>query len=461
VGVPALGDTDVSGMVAHHLSSVIAPLFALLLVGVAFLADRTRRVGAAPISIGSMYALAVLVYGAYPLVIYLALGGVYTPLNDGRLFAEQPAPAGVGRIAWYYAVYLASFCVAYVVVAPRIRKAGPISLDLDSPSLWALFAAFVVLRSTTVVAEALFAANALDYTETYLKYQHLPLIAQQLLGHMEGIASILALAVVAALCREWNRYRWVVLVWLALELSLLLMGLGARTQFVLLCLAALFSYHYLWKPVSTVTLGAAGLVLLVGFVGLGMLRQYGGADLAALGIEVIAGSSEFESLFANAYDVDRLIAFGEIDRASMIGTVYVGDLVNLVPQQLVPFAKVSLPTWYLEAFYPEFLDQGGGLAFGAVAEALIGSGWPDLVWRGAFVGAALGLFDHWVTVTRVNFWRFVFCLWLMTSCYLIFRTTTFTLVAVFVYRFLPALLMVSVLAYLLRAAAVRPAVQPA
>lgn len=443
------------------MSSVIAPLVALLLVGVVFLGDQMRRAGAAPIRIGTVYALAVLVYGTYPIAVYLALGGIYTPLNDARLFAGQPAATDVGRIAWYYVIHLASFCGAYVFVAPSVRKFRPISFDFDSPSLWALFVVFVVFRSTTVVAEILFAADALTYAETYLKYKHLPLIAQQILGHMEGMTSILAMAVIAALCREWNRYGWLVFVWLAIELSLLLVGLGARTPFVLLCLAALFSYHHLWKPISTVTLGSVGLALLVGVLGLGMLRQYGGADLVALGIEVIASSSEFESLFANAYDVERLIAFGDVNRADLIWTVYLGDLVNLVPQQLVPFAKVSLPTWYLEAFYPEFLDQGGGLAFGAVAEALIGSGWPDLVWRGAFCGAALGFFDRGVAATRVNFWRFVFCLWLMISCYLIFRTTTFMLVAVFVYRFLPVVLMVSVLGHLLRAAAVRASVQPA
>jgi hypothetical protein len=63
------------------MSSVIAPLVAMVLIGVAFLSVQQQREGAAPINIGSMYAVAMLSYGCYPLVIYLVLNGFYTPFN--------------------------------------------------------------------------------------------------------------------------------------------------------------------------------------------------------------------------------------------------------------------------------------------------------------------------------------------------------------------------------------------
>jgi len=315
---------------------------------------------------------------------------------------------------------------------------------------------FVICRSIVLFADVFLAQESRDYLETYLKFRHLPLIVQQLLGHLTGVTSVLGLALIAALCRSWQRWKWFVLGWLALELGAVLVGMGARTQFVLLSLAALAARHYLHKPVATVTLVLSGVVLLGGFLAIGILRQYGGADVLAMGSEVLASSSEFEALFANAYDVERLLALGEIDRLSILGIVYGGDLVSLIPQQLVPFEKANLQTWYMQTFHADLAERGGGLAFGAVAEGLVGSGWPDLIWRGLLVGVVLSWFDRIVQADKASLWKFVLFLWLVSSCYLIFRATTFALVPVFVYRFLPAMLAAVILADLLRAAAMRP-----
>ena len=438
------------------MSSVLAPLGVLLLIGAVFLVMQQRKAVGAPISIGSMYAAVILLYGTYPILVYVLLNGFYTPFNDGRLFGAQPTPDEVGRVFWYYTIYLAAFCVGYLALAPRTPARTPISLTVEGPALWALFTLFLTFRATIVLADLFFAADAGSYQETYLRYRHLPLVFQQLLGHLEGITSVLALAVVAVLCHNWRRWWWVVIGWLALELGVLWAGMGARTQFVLLCLAALVSYHYLHKPVSTKTLVYVAVALLVAFLGIGILRQYGGGGVAAIGIEVIASASEFESLFANAYDVERLVAFGEIDAPSMAVTVYFGDFL-IVPQQLLPFAKTNLPNWYIQTFYFDLAERGVGFAFGSVAESLVGTGWPDLIWRGLVVGAALCWFDRIARKTELPLWSFVFFLWLVTSCYQIFRATTFALVPVFVFRFLPAVIAVALFAHLLRAAASRPA----
>jgi hypothetical protein len=434
---------------------VLVPFAFLLLVGGGFLAVLQSRTPHAAIGIGSMYAGVVIIYASYPLLMYLALKGYYTPFNDQRLFADQPPPADIGHIAWFYGIYLASFAAGYLLSSRRALHSGVVSIvDLDPPAVWALFVAFIALRLTMIVAEFSFAEKTNDYIESYLKYKHLPLLAQQLLGHVEGMTAVLGLTVMAYLCRRWKQYRLLVAAWLALELSLLIVGMGARTQFVLLCLAALFSYHFLYRPVTTMRLVATGMALVVAFLGLGILRSFGSAGVTAVGIEAVGSTSEFEALFGNAYEIDRLIARGDIDRGTMAGAVYVGDVVNLVPQQLVPFEKLNLANWYVTTFHSEYAERGGAFAFGAVPEALIGTGWPDLIWRGLLVGFVFARFDRTVQAERVRLWKFALFLWLITSCYMTFRSTTLALLPVFVYRFVPALLSVAVLAYLLRAAAI-------
>jgi O-antigen polysaccharide polymerase Wzy-like protein len=433
---------------------VVPPILTMLCVGAAFIGLEQRRSPYAPIGLGTLFCAAVLIYTIYPLLIYIGLGGYYTPLNDQRLFVDQPDPAAMARIAWYYVVYFVAFCAGYQLLAANARPQEKLTLvDLDRPTIWALLATFVVLRLSVLLAEVLFAAQSTDYLESYLKYKHLPLIAQQVLGHMEGMTSVLALGVVAVLCREWRRWRFVVLGWLAFEIVVLLVGLGARTQFVLLCLAVLVSYHYLYRPLSLATMMAAGSAVVVLFLAFGFLRAYVGNGLTGVGTELLAGSSEFESLFGNAYDVERLTTMGEIDKSSLAAAVYLGDIINLVPQQLMPFEKLDLQRWYVATFHSDYAERGGGLAFGAIAEGLIGLGVVDLIWRGLLVGLVFCWFDRTCRSGRVGFWRFVIQVWLISSCYLTFRSGMLALLPVFVYRFLPAMLAVAALAYLLRVAA--------
>jgi hypothetical protein len=433
---------------------VVTPLLATLSIGAVFIGLQQRGSLHAPIGLGTLYCAAVLIYTIYPLLIYLGLGGYYTPLNDQRLFVDQPDASAMARIAWYYVVYFAAFCAGYLVLVAGSRSQQRLTLvGLDSPAIWALLATFVVLRLSVLVAELMFAAQSSDYLESYLKYKHLPLIAQQVLGHMEGMTSVLALGVVAVLCRDWQRWRLVVLGWLVFEVVILLAGLGARTQFVLLCLAALVSYHYLYRPLSLATMVVSGLAVVVLFLAFGFLRAYVGNGLTGVGTELLAGSSEFESLFGNAYDIERLTAIGEIDRASLAAAVYLGDIINLVPQQLMPFEKLNLSRWYVETFHSDYAERGGGLAFGAIAEGLVGLGLVDLIWRGLLVGLVFCWFDRTCRSGTVGFWRFVIQVWLISSCYLTFRSGMLALLPVFVYRFLPAMLTVATLAYLLRVAA--------
>jgi hypothetical protein len=433
---------------------VVTPLVTMLCIGAAFIGMEQRRSSHAPIGLGTLYSAAVLVYTIYPLLIYIGLGGYYTPLNDQRLFVDQPDAAAMTRIAWYYVVYFAAFCAGYQLTAVGSSSQQRLTLsNLDTPMIWALLATFVVLRISVLVAELLFAAHSSDYLESYLKYKHLPLIAQQVIGHMEGMTSVLSLGVVAILCRDWQRWRFVVLGWLAFEAIVLLVGLGARTQFVLLCMAALVSYHYLYRPLSLATMVTAGLTVIVLFLAFGFLRAYVGNGLTGVGTELLVGSSEFEALFGNAYDVERLTAIGEIDKASLAAAVYLGDIINLVPQQLMPFEKLDLQRWYVGTFHSDYAERGGGLAFGAIAEGLIGLGVIDLIWRGLLVGVVFCWFDRTCRSGTIGYWRFVIQVWLISSCYLTFRSGMLALLPVFVYRFVPAMLAVAALAYLLRVAA--------
>ena len=91
-----------------------------------------------------------------------------------------------------------------------------------------------------------------------------------------------------------------------------------------------------------------------------------------------------------------------------------------------------------------------GFCFGTVSEAIVGGGWPALVARGALLGLVLGLFQRIAASRQRSFWWFLFTIWLSVLIYNSFRMTTFSILVLVWYRFLPVVVGVSAVAWLVR-----------
>jgi len=439
--------------VSSYANSVWPPIACLLAIAGAIAVREGRgNLGRAPLNAGMLYMAVILLYSVYPLLDFAVLDGVYTIFNEPRLFDMQPRADTVSRIGWYYVAYAAAFLAAYTVTAGAAQRNFVVTLRPTSRAmLWAVFLFFIVLRGLVFLADTLFAAPTTDYLASYLRYSHLPLLAQQLLGHANGMLSVLGIALVTVACLDWRRSRWWLCGWLTLEFFNLVFAAGSRTDFVLLMLALAVSYHMLVRPISTLAMAGGGLLLVAGFLSLGAMRAYQEGGTVGAGIEVLSSANEFDSLFANAVDIDHLLEAGRIDRGEIAAAVYLGDIIGLVPQQLMPFEKINLSRWYVETFYWFHAEIGGGFAFGAIPEALVGGGPVDVLWRAALVGLALGWLDRRLRSGPTSLAGFVFYVWVLSSSYLMFRITTLALVPIFFYRVVPVLLVVLTLAELLTA----------
>jgi hypothetical protein len=173
---------------------------------------------------------------------------------------------------------------------------------------------------------------------------------------------------------------------------------------------------------------------------LGVLR--GGDQFAA-----IASRSEFMAVFTTGLDLANRFETGDISSA-VVANLLTADLQRLVPQPLLPFQKFDPAVWYVRTFYPFVDEQGGGYAFGMVAESVLTGGAPSAIFRGVALGAALGLVNNWL-VRRPGLFRAVVYMWLMAFIYLAYRDTTFTLAGRFLYQLAPSLIMVWALRWVL------------
>jgi hypothetical protein len=433
---------------AIQVLMVTAPMFALLGAAIIFLLLLRKRDGELEVfELGVFYAGVVFIYSVYPLMAYVTGGLQFSRFSNFRLFVAQPLPGQMAIVAWYFFIYFVCFLAAYLLVRGscklekiRIPRPDPRML-LVLVLLYAatkLFFLFVTLYYDIPRPES--------YTSSYLLYANLPLIVQQLANHLGGIELTLQVILIAYLTLNYQRYKYIIFGWISLELvALFFYGIGARTGLFILLGSLLVTYHFAVKHLKVRYAVVVGLVALSLFTLLGLLRD-SPMFYADSPKNPLAYDSEFESVFATSYDLLFRKGTGQI--TELLPSLYVIDFLNLAPQQFLPIRKIDPSSWYVESYYPAFALSGGGLAFGAIPEAIAGVGWIDAAWRGSIIGVIFALLHRNFIRGRKSFWKYCFYVWMIVFSYQSFRQTTFRLLPRFFYEFLSVFIVACVMVLL-------------
>jgi hypothetical protein len=297
-------------------------------------------------------------------------------------------------------------------------------------------------------------AFALDqvegYAESYLAVQSLPLLVRQALKFASGTGFVCTLAILTWLFRDYRRKRWIIALLLAGETALTLAALGARSQLMLLLAASGILYHLEVRPVRLRTAMLLGSGALAAFLALGIVRSLQG--VRGFGERASSLSvGEFEGVFGNALDLERRKAQGEVPPVPT--GFFVADVLAPIPSQLLPVTKVDPADWYLETFYPEIKERGGGLVLGVIAQSILGGGPAEVVARGLIVGVFFAALHRLFVRRRGRFWVTAVYLWTLLMAAVSFRATSFYFVSPFVQQVLPTIILVEVIRALIAGAA--------
>jgi hypothetical protein len=406
---------------------VLLPLIFIIAAEWAFFRFLRRREGSIDFfEIGVLYSVIVLIYAVFPGIEFLSGGLSFSVLADYRLYRAQPSPGQLAPIFWYYALYLACFVFSYRTYRGSQRwENRPIS-GLDQKLLWFLVGGYVCTYVFFGILTAFWKLTKPEtYGETYLIHKDLPPVMEQMANHMVGVAALLQLLLMAFLVLNYRKYKRYIFWWLVIEfVSIAVFGVGMRTGLMVLLLSLIVTYNRFVKRLSMRMVTSLGVALLLLFIGLGLIRGLpGSADEA--GFSWFGSRNEFDSLFANAYDLRELKAARLTDE--IFPRFYFADLIRVVPEQLIPHGQMAPSQWYVQTFYPDYAEQGGGFAFGAIPECIVGLGWVDVIWRGVLVGWIFGALHRLFVSGERTFFNYAFYLWATVFSYQTFRVTTFNL----------------------------------
>jgi hypothetical protein len=286
--------------------------------------------------------------------------------------------------------------------------------------------------------------------ESYEKFQQLPLLLRQSVPKAQGGLLVVKLGLLAMLMASWNvkRWRYLVIVWLSVNTISFLVKMGSRTELLMIFLACGLLYHRLVRPLKPTFVVWASLLLLVGTIVFGVMR--GGADLTInvanlismisshAARELFSIANEFQTLFAGTFDLYQLKQAGTL--SSVPWQVYAAEILMLLPQQILPFEKVSVQSWYSEVS-----EVPSYFMYGPISQAILGLDWIELVARGALLGCIFAKVHRWYVRRASGFHATLFYLWLTLWSYYTIRNSTFYFVAFIVFDYIPVVVLVAAL----------------
>lgn len=417
---------------------VFAPALTMVIIDLFLFLRLLRKEGRTPVfDLGIIFAAVMTLYTVMPLLNYAGGGMSFGELADMRLKNINIVPSKVAAIAWRYVTHFASFVLFYLLVRGGAR---PLTAPVrPAPRVLELCIIFSFLFC--VVSEFVHGMAPAG----------MPHIVAQVTNVARTVGFTLAQCVALVALTRWKSRGWRFVLYglVGFEVIKTVMdieGRGSRGEAALLLFTVGLLYHRVVRPFTLRSALLAGSLLVTAFLTYGYLRDFDKDVRQQVYAQetALSATNEFQGLFANAYD---LLQRREARTLTVPWQIYYSELYMVIPQQFLPFAKISPADWYTN----EVLGRDSryfGAMYGVIAQSILGLDWIELFLRGMLLGLIFGGIHRWYSRRphsfRATFAYAFFCTW----AYYSMRLTTLAFVHMTIYFLLPALIGPWVLTFL-------------
>jgi len=440
---------------------VLLPLSVMCVISVVLwrsLALRDRRL---PIfEIGAFFMVATTVYAAEPLVWYVLSGMRFSILTHGRLLNLDPTPDQFAEVGWMHVVFMATFALGYLGWRKRTWTAAVALASIPRVTVIVVVALWLFLISVVVILRFAYGINffvAYDESlyEAAAAFAQLPLIARQVIPIAYGLLIILNIVIIVMLVAHWKVRLWrnVLFTWIAVSCLNYFLNPGGRFALFSMLITFVMAFHRFVRPIRISEGLLGGLMLFGAFMGASFMRWGSLLEQAQGVLNVLDGyqavftiSDEFQNAYGSLLEFKHNLEHGLLDPVPW--QIYAADILMTIPQQILPFEKLEPVEWYVGVTQnPDYFN------FSVFAQAALGFGWGEIALRGGLLGFALAIIHNWWARKPSALWRTVFYIWVTVVSYQAVRNTSFYLVPLILYRFLPLLLIVRIGEWLVDGAA--------
>jgi hypothetical protein len=277
-----------------------------------------------------------------------------------------------------------------------------------------------------------------SYIESYLAIQSLPLEVRQFVKFFHGIGAVAVIFVLVALLQRGPKTR----VWIALWVVILALSAnleGSRASVLIPAFVLVIAWHSCVRPIPAPIVAALATGALAAFSVAGIAREISASQTVTLESIVHNFSlGEFNGVYMNAIEIHRAREQGlHVPEAALFG-----ELTGPIPSQLLPFEKDTLSQWYVRTFYPDYAAAGGGMAFGALAQAAAGFGAVEALLRGIILGFLASLLMKLKLQAATKWWTLPVYIYFVSRIFQSVRDTSFSLLTDAVQYVCPAIVLI-------------------
>ncbi|HRI00234.1 MAG TPA: hypothetical protein PK006_04205 [Saprospiraceae bacterium] len=398
--------------------------------------------------IGMIWLIVLGLYTIVPVGTWLALGAEYSSPLNGRLYYISPTKEEYLYITQISLAYCVSFTLLYYFLRVKSNSIKTRNLIPYIPDR-ALFASLFIIIGIKLFNFTLQFSGVIakpeSYVDQYLVVQELPIILRQILNFNITLNSIATIVLVTALLQRWPDSKFIILIYILI----LFIGIdadGGRASIIVGLFTLILTWHIFVRKIPTLTWSVVGTLGLALFTIWGIRRGLKSWEAVGTKGFKTVDMGEFDSIIGNAVDLVQKIQEKSI---SIPFQARYGEFWSFIPSQLLPFEKMDMANWYLNAFYKDYKAIGGGWAFGAMSQAVVGGGIIEACIRGLMLALLYFLLVRWYKSAKSQWWIFPLYLYLLVYTFMSFRDTTFQQIGPFLQFALPSMFLIWLLSLVL------------
>ena len=397
-----------------------------------------------PIDIGIWWLAFLSLYSIQPVIYWLATGE-FQSVATNRLEVLRTSATEIAEILTISACYAISFALTYFHFTKYVRFEGGPGIAKIGNSV--VLPTAIIFAFLWIFTHVLFSDinSGPGYESKFVNLSELPLGVRRF--HKFTLASLVISGIILVIAMSQRRSFRAIAVILIPILVLISSPGGSRGTAFLIALVFLISWHALVRPIPKVIWGSLALFGILAFNLLGAIRSYGRLPDEMELIHWLIASGEFEHIFGNAVKLLHAVHDGSLQVPT---TTRFGEFYAFLPSEFLGFEKDSLGNWFMDTFYPESKAKGGGLAFGAIAQAVIGGGAVEALIRGAMLGATLGLICKFLVNHRGHWWAFPMYICFLVRIFDSVRSTTFSFLSDMIQIQIPFIIFLCILSSIFR-----------
>jgi len=378
-------------------------------------------------------------YTVLPTIFWIYFGEV-----NSRLIALRPTIDEVNGVSTLMLFYSVGFVFMYRVLLRNLKH--PLLLRNTYTPRSILFSTVLLFIVSSLLSE--FAPivfnirESVSYADGYIVVSQQSVGVRQILKLLHGISEVTKIIIFIVVMQDFKKYRPYISIYLIYYVLSYNID-SSRSTVIIDLLIIIFSWHVFIRPLKFRVIMTLSIAILLLFIAAGIVRSTGFSNINFNGL------GEFDMIFANSVELLRAKQAGDIHIPLTI--LLNSELFSYIPSQLLWFDKNSLSIWYLDNFHPLLKSQGGGFVFGAISQVVVGMGILEALLRGAFA-AIIGIsLLNMIRKYSVKWWKLSLYVYMYAHIFSSIRDTQLSQASQIVQVYLPTILVISLISYLLNA----------